>query len=75
MVRYPNLEAELARAGINRLQLAAALGVSAPAITYKMRTGKNVFTHDEVIKVFELLGTNYTEDNYKYLFKVIEVDK
>lgn len=73
MIRHPNLEAELARAGINKAQYALALGVSAPAMTYKLRS-KSPFSYEEVKKTFELLGMEHNDNNYKYLFEVVEVD-
>lgn len=51
---YPNLNAEIARAGLSRKDIASRLHISDSALSYKMR-GKTPFTWDEVLLIQRIL--------------------
>lgn len=61
---YPNLEAEMARLGLKRKDLAAALGVRSATI-YDKLNGKYQFTLNEAKIIKETFFPNLTLD---YLF-------
>lgn len=52
---YPNLEAELARKNVRRVDLAELLGCSISTIVAKLRNDSE-FSFGEVIKIKEFLG-------------------
>lgn len=52
---YPNLEAELARKNIRRVDLAELLGCSISTVIAKLRNDSE-FSFGEVIKIKEYLG-------------------
>ena len=54
MLVYPNLKAEMARKGLSQRELAKALQMYEPSLTYKMHS-KSGFTVTEAIAVKKLL--------------------
>lgn len=69
-VYYPNLEAELLRAGISKSDLAAFIGISVSALYAKMN-GSRPFKLNEAIKITKYISIA-TEREYfvEYLFKL-----
>lgn len=67
---YPNLEAELLRAGISKADLAAFIGISISALYAKM-SGSRSFKLDEALKIARYISIA-TEREYfvEYLFKL-----
>lgn len=61
---FPNLEAEMARSGVQRKDLAEKLGVRAATI-YDKLNGKYPFTLDEASMIKEFFFPNFSLD---YLF-------
>lgn len=69
MLIYPNLKAEMARKGFSQKDLAKALNMYEPGISYKMHS-KSGFTVTEAIRVKKLLGV---EMPLEVLFERAEV--
>ena len=71
--RYPNIEAELARVNVTRLQLANELGYSAPAITLKL-SGRRKITLDDLRAICKIVGKPFNDESVDYLMTVEELD-
>lgn len=54
---YPNLNAEMARLGITRKELAQKINMAEATLSFKMN-GKTKFTFDEILKIKEMLGVD-----------------
>lgn len=54
---YPNLNAEIARAGITRTELAKRACMSDSALSLKM-SGKVKFTFDETMRIKDAIGVD-----------------
>ena len=65
---YPNLNAELARAGVTRLMLAAKLGVTPGTLSLKLN-GKSELSLAECVKIKEIVAP---DKSLEYLFTVNE---
>jgi transcriptional regulator with XRE-family HTH domain len=55
-----NVRAEIARRGLRHADLAAALGISAPAMSRRLN-GEMTFDVDELQTVADFLGVDFTE--------------
>ena len=62
---YPNLEAEIARRGIKKKDIAEELGISYKAFSNK-RLGNSPFTYDEVCMICNCFFPDLDE---RYLFQ------
>ena len=54
-MEYPMLELAIEKAGKKKYEVARMLGISAPALSYKLK-GRSPFTFDEQTRVAEFLG-------------------
>jgi hypothetical protein len=66
---YKNLKAEIARAGLNKEDLAQLLNISAKDLIDKL-SGKSAFMLDECLKIKSALAGNRL--GLEYLFKASE---
>lgn len=74
-MRYPNLEAELARSKVMRKELADALNLSNGTITMRLRTRGFPFSYEEVKTICSVIGMEFTEETYRYLSKEEDDEK
>lgn len=56
---YPNLNAEMARKGINKTELSRLVNMSLPNLSNKL-SGRVKFSFDETLKIKEALGVDMT---------------
>lgn len=70
--RYPNIDAELSRAGVTRKKLAEELGYDAPAITLKL-SGRRRITLDDLRGICRVVGKPFDEETANYLLTEVEV--
>jgi DNA-binding XRE family transcriptional regulator len=72
--KYGNLEAEMARVGMKRGDLADLLGVRKSTISFKLN-GRSKFTLDECIEIKRALGVDMSIDALFYVPGDGEVSK
>ena len=66
MLRYPNLEAELARANITKLKLSDELGYTPASITLKFQ-GRRALVLDDMRQICKLINMPFNEETLDYL--------
>ncbi len=62
---YDNLNAEIARKGLKKMQIAESLSISTSALRLKIN-GIKKFTLDEAFKIADILGGDFSVE---YLFQ------